>query len=490
MCWAILRAWWLLSAAASCTAFAYSQPKLLIFVDRAPLTQHNDQPYDPNIDLKPHLMPFLQELRKVQVEWYDPEHPIAREFAQRRDVREEQLRNPSPMLRAQLARAWGATYVMTARCTRAPATAQYDYAFTVWELGKRAPVWQAQGFQQVATGATGMDEVAALQTLGRTIALRLDSELWKDLPRLAVQILTPSTRSAPREADPLPADPQQQVEQLLRAGRYHEALLPLRALVNAEPENPTWRVQLVRLYRRLGLLSQARQALESATQLLPEDETLVLEWADLLEAEGNLAEAITRLQTALQTRPNSEPLRLKLFDLQLQAGDVSRATRTLEPLMTQPSEAVQFRRYLLRGASRQLENLPADTFALTDADATLWFQIVQGLMTDLSNELLDIRRLANSPRPDWNALRERSERAVLLALNIGQWLERAQPTDATRALIAHARFASQLLAQATQHMARYVLSRKAEEAERASLLRIEAMRELESAKNALPKRSP
>ncbi|MCS7272926.1 MAG: tetratricopeptide repeat protein [Fimbriimonadales bacterium] len=483
-----LRAWGALIVGVVSLSLASAQPKLLIFVERAPLTQHNDQPYDPNVDLKPHLTPFLQELRKVQVEWYDPAHPIAREFAQRRDLREEQLRDPNPILRAQLARAWGATYVMTVRCTRAPATAQYDYAFTVWELGKRAPVWQARGFQQVATGSASRNEIAALQTLGRTIALRLDSELWKDLPRLAAQVVTPPTRPTPHEPEPLPTDPKQQAEQLLRDGKYHEAVLPLRTLVNAEPENPTWRVHLVRVYRRLGLLSQARQALESATQLLPDDETLTLEWVGLLEAEGNLAEAIARLQTAMQRR-DTEPLRLRLFDLQLQAGDAQQAARTLEPLLSQTGEAVQFRRYLLRGAFRQLEDLPMETHALAEAYAALWLQVAQGLMTDLSSELLDIRRLANSPRPDWNALRERSERAVLLALNIGQWLERAQPTEATRTLLAHARFASQLLVQAAQHMARYVLLRKTEELERASLLRIEAMRELEAAKNALPKRT-
>jgi hypothetical protein len=47
-----------------------------------------------------------------------------------------------------------------------------------------------------------------------------------------------------------------------------------------------------------------------------------------------------------------------------------------------------------------------------------------------------------------------------------------------------------MLAQAAQHMARYLLSRNPEEEARASLLRIEAMRELEAARNALPKLAP
>jgi len=101
-----------------------------------------------------------------------------------------------------------------------------------------------------------------------------------------------------------------------------------------------------------------------------------------------------------------------------------------------------------------------------------------------------LRRLASDPSPNWSALRTRGEQAVLHALRIGQWLERAEPTDPTRRAAAHTRFASQMLAQAAQQMARYLLSRNSEEEARASLLRIEAMRELESARNALPKLVP
>jgi hypothetical protein len=111
-------------------------------------------------------------------------------------------------------------------------------------------------------------------------------------------------------------------------------------------------------------------------------------------------------------------------------------------------------------------------------------------LTDLASELLDLRRLASDPSPNWSALRTRGEQAVLNALHIGQWLERAEPTEATRRILAHIRFASQMLIQAAQQMARYLLSRNPEEEARASLLRIEAMRELESARSALPKYAP
>ncbi|GIV04586.1 MAG: hypothetical protein KatS3mg016_0161 [Fimbriimonadales bacterium] len=201
-----VRLWLVLALLCSITTL-YSQPLLLIFQDPAPPITHKDQPYDPNIDLKPYLVPFLEELRKVQVAWYRPDHPLVRSFAERRDLSEEQLKAPNSALRAQIARAWGATYVMTVRCTRPPEKSQYEYRILVWELGKRAPVWESEGFQQLATGAGRTDEIAALQTLGRTVAMRLDSELWGALPRVAESVKTPAAVAPPRDDTPPPIDP-------------------------------------------------------------------------------------------------------------------------------------------------------------------------------------------------------------------------------------------------------------------------------------------
>jgi len=479
----------LLGATLLLGAVSWTQPTLLIFADPAPPVSHNNQPYDPNVDLKPHLTPFLQELRKARVEWYAPSHPIARQFGEQRGLSAEQLANPTPALRGQLARAWGAEFVMTVRCTRAPTQTSYEYAVKVWRLGARAPVWETEGFQQVASRQGKSDDITALQTLGRTVALRLDAELWDTLPRLAEQLQTP-TPSPPRAESPAPAEPRPLAEQLLREGKYAEALPHLRAAVNAQPEDANLRMALIRLYRRLNLGELAQRELTRAVQLYPNDERFALEWAALLQAEGKPAEAMSRLQTALQAQPDSVALRLALFDALLMQGDTPAATRTLQPIAEQNGAEVAYRRYLLLGATRALENLPDGSYELTDARAALWLQVASGLLTDLVGELLDLRRLASDPSPNWSALRTRGEQAVLNALHIGQWLERAEPTEVTRRTLAHTRFASQMLIQAAQQMARYLLSRNPEEEARASLLRIEAMRELESARNALPKYAP
>ncbi|MFN3689435.1 MAG: tetratricopeptide repeat protein, partial [Fimbriimonadales bacterium] len=334
------------------------------------------------------------------------------------------------------------------------------------------------------------EEMGTLQTLGRTIAMRLDNELWASLPRVAESVRTPATAPTPRTDSPPPADSRQLASQLLSEGKHLEALPFLRAAVNAEPLDAALRLLLVRLYLRLNLTEQAQQELERALTLFPKDEQLVLERARLLQSAGNLAAALAHLQDAVKTQPESRVLRLALFDLLLEGGDPSAAERVLPSAAEHDPAEVDYRRYLLRGAKRALENLPAKRFDLTEERAALWLQVASGMVADLASELLDIRRLTASPNPNWAALRTRTERAVLTALNIGHWVEQVQPNDATRTLVAHVRFASQMLAQSAQHMARYVLSRQAEEEARASLLRLEAMRELESARNALPKRLP
>jgi hypothetical protein len=193
----------LLGATLLLWASGWTQPTLLIFADPAPPVQHDGQPYDPNIDLKPHLTPFLQELRKVRVEWYAPNHSIARQFGEQRGLSAEQLANPTPALRGQLARAWGAEFVMTVRCTRAPTQTSYEYAIKVWRLGVRAPVWETEGFQQVATrqGRLGRHDRAADSGAHRRDALGRGAMGHPAAPRRAgadARALRPRARSRPR----------------------------------------------------------------------------------------------------------------------------------------------------------------------------------------------------------------------------------------------------------------------------------------------------
>ncbi len=460
-----------------CLAFgvARSQPILLVYQERAPLIEQEGQKIDPNISLQPYLVPFLRELRKVQVEWYAPDHPIAQQFAQQRNIPAERLTEPSPELLAQLARAWRATYLLRVRCARL--SNQFEYRAELWQLGRRSPLWQTEGFQGGGTG-NGTDEVS-LQSLARTLAMRLDNEVWADLPQTAPA--PPPPPPVRTEPVPEPKDPATTLKSLLQEGRWHEAILPLRTLIHRNPTDIALRLQLIQLYRRLNLHENALAEIVSALQLAPEESALHLERANLYRERGNLREAVSALRSAIQLNPNSEELRTALIESLLEAGQVAEAEAVLNAWQGS-SPLRDWCAYLLSGATRRFEPLPSSPIDLSEARYKVWLLVVSGAITDLANELLEFRQQANAGTPSWRDLQTRAQQHTLHVLRLGSWLEAVRPMQNLRRPVQRLQFSVQMLNQSSQHMARYLLHRRSEDEERASLLRLEALRELEAAR--------
>ncbi len=461
----------------SALAFA-DRPLMLVAQQRVPPVQTEQERYDPNIDLLTPLMRYLKELRKVEVVGYSPQHPSVQRFASEKKLAPEALQSPDVPLLMQIGRALGATYVLIARCTRQKESGQLEYEVAVWQPGRRAPLWRTEGNQQAMTRDSAFD--TALQSLARTIALRLDTELWKDLPSVPE---TPSEANQPRPAIP-PVNPSEPSDpaKLIKEGRLNEALPLLRAAVNQNPLDATTRLQLIELYQQLGLKDAALEECERALHLMREQERFVLLWTQLMREAGRTADAIRMLQNALQAG-GSLTLALTLFDLQLLSGDFAGAEATLAILHPSNTPEVHWRAYLMQGVKRQF-NAERELFPLTCARLPALLFVVNGIMNDLANALLDLKRLASDPAPDWKALRERGEQVVVQALELGAWLGRLQPDEPSHDAYTHLQFGAHLMAQSAQQMARYLVFRKVEDLENATLLRAEALRELEDATRA------
>ncbi len=473
------------------------RPLLLI----AQLQEPSQEGYNPNLDLIPALTAELKALRKLEVAVYAPNHPTVQRFANEHRVDPKSLNAPDTALLLRIARAWEASYLLIARCTRpkerageppsAPAAAlTVTYSVEVWQTGRRTPLWQASGNHQVASRDSAPFD-ATLRSLARTLVLRLNSEVWQNLPTMPESPLQAERRRESVQAQDAPAT---SVEQLIREGRLSEALPLLRARVNQNPLDAEARLRLIELYQRLGLNNAALEECERAMQLMPHEEALLLMWARLMREQGRIDDAIRVLQQARQSVQDARAaltLALTLFDFQLLAGDFDGAEATLKSLLHSertPSplwgegagEGLRWRLYLLQGVRRQFE--PDRTpIPLSHDQLPMLLFVAKGILNDLSAELLDLRRLASDPAPDWKALRERGERIVVRALDSGAWLARLQPDEKSRDALAHLQFGAQLMAQASQQMARYLLFRKAEDLENATLLRAEAMRELDEA---------
>jgi tetratricopeptide (TPR) repeat protein len=253
----------------------------------------------------------------------------------------------------------------------------------------------------------------------------------------------------------------------------------LRAAVNQNPLDADLRLQLIELYARLGMKATALDECERAMRLMPQNERLIQRWARLMRDEGRLADAMRTLKAALQTNP-TPTLQLLLFDFQLWAGDFEGAEATLNAMRALNTPEVRWRAYLMQGIKRQF-NGEHEAQPLTSERLPALLFVVNGIMNDLANELLDLKRLASDPTPDWKSLRERGEQMVVRALDFGAWLGRLQPDEATRDAHTHLQFGAYLMGQAAQQMARYLRFRKAEDLDQATLLRAEALRELTAA---------
>lgn len=461
---------WLLVALLA-TAPTQQAPLMLVYQERVP-TENPEN--DPNLPIQTSLTQFLKEIRKVRIEWYRPDHPIAQQVFAQHNLASSQREQPNRTLLSQVARAMQATYLLTVRCTNGK-QGHIEYACTLWQLGRRQPIWQSEGIQQV-TPETSKN---ALQSLLRTLVMRMDQEVFQSLPTLPETPPPPVANPSAPSVRPKD-DPRSQIESLLREGQVQEVVAPLRTLVTREPMNLNYRLQLIQVYRQLGMQAHAYQAVDNALRLFPEEETLLTLWATLLRAQRPLDEAIPALQQQVQAHPTVSALRLSLFDMLLEAGRFAEAQAALEPLHPTSSPEIRWRLYLLEGATRHYRST-GDPVQAESEQASLWWRIVSGAFTDLANEILDLRRLAKDPAPSWKQLRERSEALVQQVLAFGQWVGRMQPDTALQKSYQHLRFGCQLLGQSAQLMARFLLSKNNEEAERAAILRIEALRELESA---------
>jgi tetratricopeptide (TPR) repeat protein len=452
------------------------RPLILVAQTRAAPIQTDNGSDDPNIDLLPHLITHLKELRKLEVVAYSPKHPSVQRFALEKKMAPEALESPDTALLLQIGRALNAQYVLIVRCTRSKESEQLEYVAEVWQPGRRSPLWQTSGKGQVR--AQGGSQDASLQSLARTLTLRLDTELWNQLARLPE--LPDTGEEARAQANPQrPPAQQADLNQLLREGRLYEALPLLRAAVNQNPLDADLRLQLIELYARLGMKATALDECERAMHLMPQNERLIQRWARLMRDEGRLADAMRTLKAALQTHP-TPTLQLLLFDFQLWAGDFEGAEATLNAMRAHDTPEVRWRAYLMQGIKRQF-NGEHEAQPLTSERLPALLFVVNGIMNDLANELLDLKRLASDPTPDWKSLRERGEQMVVRALDFGAWLGRLQPDEATRDAHTHLQFGAYLMGQAAQQMARYLRFRKAEDLDQATLLRAEALRELTAA---------
>lgn len=473
-------------------AFASSEPPLvLLYQEQAPLVQRsNEQPLDPNVAFASPLATELRRLGKVEVVVYSAEHPTAQRIAREQKLLNIQLRSPDLATLRLFAREWDASYLLIVSATRNLEGTLLNFKATLWQAERKEPTWNHEGSLQAKVGAQADWETMA-HSAARTLALRLNAEVWGHLPVSKPTSTPPGEPSKLAPPAPSYLEPAQAALERLKKGDHLGALPLLRLAVNQAPLKEELRLKLIETYRHLGQNEQAQQECQRSLSLFPDRMEFVLKMAELLQEGKQPQEARRFLQQFIAQNPQALPPLLALCDLALaeaefkEAWEVCEKARALAP----DSPEVRWRLYLVKGAQglfeQAIEAFPPLQPTLTPERYLLFFKIAEGILTDLALEVLDLRKLLLEPTPPLGEAKPRCERLLHSTSECSRWLEMLKPEPPLRVSHNHLRLSSGLLNQAAHSLARYLLTRQKEESESASLYRSEALRELQNARSKL-----
>jgi tetratricopeptide (TPR) repeat protein len=471
-----------------------NRPLVLIFQQNAPAVKNEEgKEADPNLPLMRSAMAEqLRALGKLEVVVFSLEHPTAERITRERKLKPEQFASPSPQLLQQVARDWGARYFMTVVAYRLPEEKRVQYKAAVWEVGQRNPAWSEEGMQPFAqSGEFALH--STLQSVARTVALKLSASLWRDLPATQVpdSLIRPVDAGGNTSTEK-PVDPRKEALERLQKNDYVGALSFARLAVNQSPMDIEWRVRLIDIYRKLNLNETALQECERCLSLFPGREEFVLKQVDLLIAENRAQEAQGLLQERVEKNPQSLPLLLALCDLELAGANYKAALTLCEQAyaVAPTSPEVGWRRYVVYGAQGTYEQamnaFPPQQPTMLPERYRVFFIVASGALSDMSAELMNVRGLLENPNPPLSEAKPRSEKLLKQAIDCGRWLEKVKPEPPLKKPHDQLRFAGSLMNQSAQSLARYLLYRKKEDMETALLLRAESLRELEAARKELP----
>lgn len=470
-----------------------NRPLVLIFQQKVPSIKNDEgKELDPNLSILTYMAEQVRALGKLEVVAFSLEHPTAERILRERNLKPEQFAAPTPQLMQLTAKDWGARYFITVMAYKLPTERQVQYKAEVWELGQRNPAWTEENIQPFAqSGELALQ--STLQSIARTVALKLNAGLWRHLPAIHVpdHLIRPVETEDGTSAEKQP-DHRKEAMERFQKGDYTGALPFARLVVNQSPVEIEWRVRLIDIYRKLNLNETALQECERCLSLFPEREEFVLKQAELLTAEKRMQEARILLQERVDKNPQSLPLLLALCDIELAQANYQPALTLCEQAyaIAPASPEVGWRRYVTYGAQGAYEQainaFPPRQPTMTPERYRVLFVVADGALSDMGAELMNVRGLLENPNPPLSEAKSRSEKLLKQALDCGRWLEKVQPEHPLKKAHDHLRFAGSLINQSAQNLARYLLYRKKEDMETALLLRAEALRELEIARKERP----
>lgn len=464
------------------------KPIVLIYQQMAPPVKENNEERDINVPASTAFAAQLRSLDKLEAVLYSPEHPTVERIAREKKWKPEQLSAPTSAMLQQIAREWGARYWMVVLALQEDPKQPIAYQVELWQVGKRDVIWSERGTQQLVQTSSNLGSSAALQSMARTLTLKMNAAALQDLPVIKSPEVTTTTTDNPPPVSAL--NPKKEALELLKRGDYESALPYLRLAVNESPKEADWRLRLIDAYRKLKMNAHAQSECERAITLFPQREDFFIALVNLYQAENRLPEARAALNERLLKNPQAFPLLLALFDLEMTMADREAASLTYQRAanLSPESPETRWRFYLLMGAKGDYEPAvqhPLDSLpTLTLERYSAAFQISAARLSELSAQIMDLKTALADPNPTLSKVKPRIERLNQETLAFGRWLDYLKPEPPVKRIHDQLKFANSLLTQSAQRMARYLLNRQQDDLDAAILNRNEALRELESARKA------
>ncbi|NUL81479.1 MAG: hypothetical protein HUU60_02000 [Armatimonadetes bacterium] len=468
-------------------AFAFGQPKMptvLVYQERAPLVQRqNQQPFDPNVTVQGFMTAELRELGKVEPVSYSTDHPTAQRIALDMRLEPSATGSPSLDLLREMAKQWPAQYLVVVTCERAE-TGQAIFARArLYQPTKREPVWQDEVMSTISVGLQS-DPSAAAKSSIRTLAWRMNGDPFKDFAVTRQPVNTGGDAPPPSNFSPIERDPAKEGLDFLAAGNAIAAIEPLRAAITEKPYDLSLRLKLIEAYESAGSREAAVRESERALILFPGASQLTMKAAETSLSEGDRAGARERLLKAVEANPSAlEPL-LALCDLELHEANYDLAYHWAQKAVSidAASALVSWRVYLTHGARADFSKVDAGySHQPSELEFALFYVVVQGHITDAADELNDIRRVLSEPNPSLADSKAKLDALAAGLEGFETWLEAIKPEASHKESVGRIKLATNLLAQSSEALAHFLLSKDRQRLATAALLRTEALEELKAA---------
>lgn len=304
-----------------------SAPRVLIFQRLVPAGPESD----PNVPIAQRLAEELDlEGRVVPIVWSRTD-PVFREALEAGRVVGDVDRPTDDDLRATVERL-GAEFLIVVAGVKEGGEVVGEFRMT--SRGTTREILRDERKFRVE-GGVGADWESATDTLARTWAMRLATGPFARLePRPKRTLEAP--RDGSREALRPPALPDvddarvAEAEELVRTGRFGDAILVLREAVDSRPLDPRRREALVRVYLAAGLVEQAAVEARGAAALVPDRVDLRLLAARCWLAADRLEDAQADLNEAMARDPDSASTSLLHGEILLARGRADEALGAFE----------------------------------------------------------------------------------------------------------------------------------------------------------------